>query len=136
MKTLETLIRLATFTVDEKRRALTTILDREAEFYQRIERLDADYQNERALATANPEFATNFGGFAARYKRQRGLAENRIQALQPAIQKARQELAEAFEEQKRYEITRDQRIEEQRLDEKRLEQAELDEVAQTKRLRS
>lgn len=136
MKTLETLIRLAGFTVDERRRALSVILDREAEFYQRIERLDADYDRERILATENPEYATHFGGFAARYKRQRTVVENRISALQPAIQKARQDLAEAFEEQKRYEITLDQRIEEQRLDEKRKEQAELDEIAATKNLRS
>ena len=128
MKTLGTLIRLAKFEVDERRRSLSVILEREAEFHRRLDALDTEFHQERDLARANPDLARNFGVFADRYKRRREVVENRISALQPAIVKARDDLAEAFEAQKRYEITRDRRQEEAAADEKRTEQAELDDL--------
>ncbi|MDJ0686431.1 MAG: flagellar FliJ family protein [Alphaproteobacteria bacterium] len=128
MKTLGTLIRMAKFEVDERRRSLSVILEREAEFHRRLAALDAEFERERDLARASPELARNFGVFADRHKRRRAVVENRIAALQPAIVKARDDLAEAFETQKRYEITRDRNQEEAAAEEKRVEQAELDDL--------
>ncbi len=128
MKTLGTLIRMAKFEVDERRRSLSVILEREAEFHRRLAALDAEFEHERSLARANPDLARNFGVFADRHKRRREVVENRIAAMQPAIVKARDDLADAFEAQKRYEITRDRNQEEAEAEDKRAEQAELDDL--------
>lgn len=128
MKTLDTLIRLARFDVDERRRDLALLLEREDAVRAQIAGLEADVARERALAEATPELAASFGAYAARVRERRAAMEQELATLEPVIDHARDRLAEAYEEQKKIEITRDRRLEAEAAEENRREQQVLDEI--------
>lgn len=128
MKTLNTLIRLAKFEVDERRRAMKVLLEREDEILRAIAELDDHVRIEAEAARNEPDFATSYGTFLRRARSERASLLEKLEELRPAIEAARDALAEAFEELKKVEITRDNRKEEIKREEERREQIELDEV--------
>lgn len=128
MKTLETLVRLAKFTVDDKRRVLAEVMAQVDAVQVRMERLETSVEHERKIAFDAPELGPTFGQFAAKAKAEREAMEQQLIALQPYVDQAREQLAEAFEEQKKYEITKERQDETERLDLDKKDQAVLDEV--------
>lgn len=129
-RTLETLIRLNRFEVDEKRRALQALLDREAEIQATIRRLDAELKAEQEAA-ARPEAAelgAVYGAFAAAAKTRKAEQLERLADLYPEIEAARADLAEAFAGLKKYEIAKRNRDEAEAADAARREGIELDEM--------
>jgi flagellar export protein FliJ len=130
-RTLKTLIRLNRFEVDEKRRDLQRLLDREAEIQAAIARLDRDLRAEQAVA-AHPEAAAvgfSYGAFAAATKERKAVELDKLAQLYPEIEKAREALAEAFGTLKKYEIADANRAAAQAAEEARQETLELDEIA-------
>ncbi|MEQ9487388.1 MAG: flagellar export protein FliJ [Alphaproteobacteria bacterium] len=128
MKTLKTLVRLAKFNVDDKRRVLAEVMAQVDAVQSRIDALEASVEHERKVASETPDLGPVFGQYAARAKADRTTMEKQLEALQPYVDQARDQLAEAFEEQKKYEITKDRRDEADRQDLDRKDQAVLDEV--------
>jgi len=128
MKTLQTLVRLAKFNVDDKRRVLAEVMAQVDAVQHRIETLEQSVEHERQIAFETPELGPVFGQFASKAKGERMAMEQQLVALQPYVEQARDQLAEAFEEQKKYEITKDRRDEDQRLDLDKKDQVVLDEV--------
>jgi len=128
MKTLETLVRLAKFNVDDKRRVLAEVMAQVDAVHDRMETLETSVEHERRIALDSPELGPVFGQFAAKAKAEREAMEQQLIALQPYIDQAREQLAEAFEEQKKYEITKERQDEAERLDLDKKDQAVLDEV--------
>ena len=126
MKTHETLIRLAKLEVDNRRRLLADLLDRDAAFDRAIDRLDAEVQAERDKARQNPEFATGYAAYVRHADDRRAALVNDKAALGEEIVGARDRLAEAFEEQKKYEITAENQAEAEAAEANRREQGELD----------
>lgn len=128
MKTLDTLVRLAKFNVDDKRRVLAEVMAQVDAVQARIDALDESVERERKVAFETPALGPTFGQFAAKAKADRAVMEQQLVELQPYVDQAREQLAEAFEEQKKYEITKDRQDENERLEQDKKDQVVLDEV--------
>lgn len=107
MKTLYTLIRLAGRRTDDARRMLKTALDAEALVQDQIQDLADRVARERDAARAEPALGADLPLFLDRAHRRRQALEGELALKRQAVEAARAALAEAFEEQKKYEITRD-----------------------------
>lgn len=131
-KGLKTLIRLSKFNVDEKRRALTALQAREDHVLEEIRQAELRLAYEHKMATENPTtvgFA--FPAFYRAWTQQRHTLDQALQAVRQQIELARDELAEAFREQKTYEVTQANREKREREEADRKEQIFLDEVGLT-----
>ncbi|HLO77027.1 MAG TPA: flagellar export protein FliJ [Magnetospirillum sp.] len=131
-KGLKTLIRLSKFNVDEKRRMLTALQAREDEVIEEIRRGEEQLLHEQQLAA---EDATGvgfaYGAFHRAWMQRRDLMHQALAAVRQQIEVARDELAEAFREQKTYEVTQANREKREREEADRKEQIFLDEVGLT-----
>lgn len=128
-KGLKTLIRLSKFSVDEKRRALTALQAREDEILEFIRQAEAQLVYEQRAALADPGgvgFA--FPAFYKAWTHRREQMEGLLTQVRRQIETARDELAEAFREQKTYEVTQQQREKREQEELDRKEQAFLDEI--------
>lgn len=128
-KGLKTLIRLSKFNVDEKRRVLTALQTREDHIIEEIRQGEAQLKEEQRLAAAD---ATGvgfvYGAFQRAWMKRRDLMHQALAAVRRDIEKARDDLAEAFRELKTYEITQANREKREREEADRKEQVFLDEV--------
>ena len=106
---LKTLIRLHRFLLDEKRKELGRHLRFEAALIKRKELLRTRYLEEEAVANTNPVAAVTFGQFVDWYISEQKTADSALQAVRVQIEKARDEIMEAFQTLKTYEITQDNR---------------------------
>ena len=127
--TLDKLIRYHRFLLDEKRRVLREMEEAEARIGSAIEALEAEIRNEQAVAGGSSEVGFAYGGYAARTIRRRSGLKQQLAAAQADVEAAREALAQAFEELKKYEIARDIREEAARQEANRREQLVLDEIA-------
>lgn len=129
-RTLETLIRLGRFEVDEKRRDLGRLLDREAEMKETIRRLDEQLREEQSVAATMRDQlpGQSYGAFAAAVKQRKAAQLDKLAALYPEIEQARAALADAFGTLKKYEIAAANRAEAEAAEESRQETQELDEL--------
>lgn len=128
MKTVSTLIRLAKLEVDNRRRLLADLLEQDAAFDRAIDRLDGEVAAERQKARESPEYGGGFAAYARHAANRRKALIDRKAALAADIDAARDRLAEAFEEQKKYEITAERQDEEEAAEENKREQQDLDEL--------
>ena len=128
MKSLSTLIQLQKTHVDEQRRHLARLQARLDAIVKEITELEIQKAREQIAAEENPEARQTYGAFLkAAIKRGRDLEKSRMVA-EAAVEVARDKLAELFEEQKRYEIAEEARVEAEAREERRQETIELDEV--------
>ncbi len=132
MKTLGTLIKLQKSLVDDQRRMLADLQNILERIEAEIVALDALRNREEEVArTAEPAAMVTLAQFMAQPKnRAEQLAKAKRDAI-AAVEAAREQLAELFETQKRYEIIRDQRDAAALAEEKRQDRLELDEIAET-----
>lgn len=128
MKTIATLIRLAKLEVDNRRRLLADLLEQDAAFDRAVQRLDNELITERDKARESPEYAAGYTAYAKHAASRRKALIDRKAALAVDIDKARDRLAEAFEEQKKYEITAERRDDAEAAERNRREQLDLDEL--------
>lgn len=128
MKSLATLIKLQKTRVDEQRLVLAKMQEQLTLVLYRIEELEAEQEAQRQLLHQDSSYALTYGEYVKRALMQReGLERNR-RAAEYAVKLAHDKLAEFFEEQKRYEIAEQNRIEEEEREEQRRETHTLDEV--------
>jgi len=128
VKTVSTLIRLAKLEVDNRRRLLADLLEQDAAFDRAIDRLDGEVAAERQKARDNPEYGAGYAAYSKHAANRRKALVDRKAALAVDIDAARGRLAEAFEEQKKYEITADRQEEAETAEENKREQLDLDEL--------
>ena len=128
MKTLETLIKLAGVKLDERRRALQQKVSAEQELKDALSTLERRVAEERAAAASLEDAAFAYSAFAADAADKRKTLDATIAEAGKAVEAARDHLAEAFEEQKRYEITRDRRQLAEAQEQAKQERKELDEL--------
>jgi flagellar protein FliJ len=131
MKSLATLIKLQKTFVDEQRQLLTRLL----EYLQRIESLIVQLDNLKTSERAAAKDAVTrmtYGAFLKMIVVKSRALEQERQVAKMAVEKAQEKLLELFEEQKRYEIAEEQRIELEAKAERRLETLELDEIGGTR----
>jgi len=127
MKSLATLIKLQKSFVDEQRQHVTRLQDHLDKIEGAITELEIFKTKEQAAAL-NLEAHATYGEFIKRMIAQGRILEQERQSAALAVKIAKDKLAELFEEQKRYEIAEEQRIQAEIREELRFENIELDEI--------
>ena len=127
MKSLATLIKLQKTFVDEQRQHLARLLENLEKIEHQIAELEIIKAREQAAAQDEAARATYGAFLKGMVARGRKLEQER-ETAEMAVKLAQDKLSELFEEQKRYEIAEEQRIEQEANAERRLERIELDEV--------
>ena len=131
MSVIKKLIRFHKFDLDEKRRVLRDLEEQEASVQQAIDSLDQEIQSEQSFSRSQADFAPYYGCYASRNKSQREALEGELAKAHEQVETARDIVSQAFEELKKYEITKDQQDHREYLEQERQNQIELDEVALT-----
>jgi flagellar export protein FliJ len=129
MRNRETLIRLHRFQVDEKRRKLAELELMAQEFRARERELEAQVLAEQKKAGISDVAHFAYPMFAKSVIRRRQNILASIEDIERQLDAAKDELAAAFRELKKYELLEDSRKRKHRKEVMRVEQAELDEVA-------
>ncbi|MBM3572819.1 MAG: hypothetical protein FJX52_10775 [Alphaproteobacteria bacterium] len=128
MKGIATLIRLHTQQLDEKRRVLAELQDLADRLRQSLVDLGEEMKREQEIAATSVEAGQTYHDYAVALIARREKIEESIRDVDRQVAAAADEVAEAFQELKRYEIAkanRDRRNQE-KLD--RAEQAGFDEM--------
>jgi len=127
MKSLATLIKLQKTRVDEQRQQLALLHDVLDRIENDIAQLEISKAREQASSQDDAARLTYGAFLKSMIAKGRELEKNR-QTVIEAVKIAQDKLAELFEEQKRYEIAEEQRIEAEARGERRRETLELDEI--------
>ena len=135
MSVIEKLIRFHKFDLDEKRRYLRELEEQEARIQDAIDGIDQEISDEQTFSRGQAEFAPYFGGYASRTKARREALEVELDKAHQEVEGAREVVTQAFEELKKYEITKDQQDHREYLEGERQAQVELDEIALTGHIR-
>jgi flagellar FliJ protein len=135
-KGLKTLIRLAKFEVDEKRRVLTALQTEEERTLHDILQSEVQLRKEQELAASDAVgIGFMYGAYHRAWMAERQTLFARLGTIRQQIELARDELAEAFRTQKTYEVTQANREKREREEADRKEQNFLDEVGMTQHRR-
>ena len=128
MKSLSTLIKLQKTHVDEQRQHLARLQERLDYIEGKIAEVEIRKAREQAVAERDAESTQTYGAYLyAAVAMGRALEKERqIAAL--AVKAAHDRLSELFEEQKRYEVAEQQRLDAEMHEERRRETIELDEI--------
>jgi flagellar export protein FliJ len=129
MRNRESLIRLHRFQVDEKRRKVAELENMLEEFHARERELEAQVIAEQKKAGISDVAHFAYPMFAKSVIRRRQNILHSIEDIGRQLDAAKEELATAFRELKKYEILEDNRKRKHRKEALRVEQAELDEIA-------
>jgi flagellar FliJ protein len=128
-KDLHTLIRLRKWDVDERQRALATLLRQEEGVIEKQKELAADVAREMAFAAQLPaDQRSTLTGFLKRCEHFRGALDAALADIRARIVGAQDQLAEAYRRLKTFEITQEQRDTAEEAEEARVETLELDEI--------
>jgi flagellar export protein FliJ len=125
---IKQLIRLHRFILDDKRRLLKDLQSLREHLKEALLRLDAELDSEQAKVDASPELTFSYGDYVAAVQDRRTRLVESVAESEQQIEQAREAVTAAFQELKKYEITRANR--ERMVAERtaRLEQANLDEI--------
>jgi flagellar export protein FliJ len=131
-KDLESLLRLHSWTVDERRRELGVLLAREEELIQFGHELDRQLIREQQAASENPTTAGfSYAAFAEAHRLRREQLARTLADLRSEIEEARDRLADAYRQLKVYEEVQKDRARVERQEEARKEQIAFDEIGET-----
>jgi flagellar protein FliJ len=128
-KGLKSLIRLSDSALNERRRELNVVEEREAEIKRLLDELEEEKRREQALARELEVGAFAYSGYAQGAIHRRKELERKLEALQPELERARDALSQAFQELKRYEIALDLRVKSEKAEEARKTTLMLDEIS-------
>ncbi|MGB5092774.1 MAG: flagellar export protein FliJ [Parvibaculum sp.] len=129
MRNRDSLIRLHKFQVDEKRRKVAELEIMLTEFQSRERELDRHVKAEQERAGISDVAHFAYPMFAKSVMRRRENILQSIQGLERQLEDAKEELAGAFRELKKYELMEDNRKRKVRKEVMRVEQIQTDEVA-------
>ena len=128
---IKTLIRVQSWTVDEQRRILNQLLDREHVLIEDGKRMDLQLIAEQQVAAADPAMAGySYVAFAKAHGIKRANINVTLAALKVEIDRQRDAVAEAYRELKVLEEVQKNWRKAEQLEEARREQIDLDEIAQ------
>lgn len=129
MSSLKTIIRLQKWKLDEKRRALAELQNLADRLKAEIERLKEEVAAEQETARGNIEYSFTYSNYIqAAMERGKRLTQSMGQ-VEGQIAVATDEMAEAFQELKRYELAEEERLKREKDKLKRKEANMLDETA-------
>ncbi len=107
MTALGSLVRVHTWALDEKRRTLGGLEQLAEKLRNDLEDLEAELRREQTAATGSIEGTIAFPAFVAAALERRKRLRVSIANLDLAIEAAREEAREAYQEVKKYELARD-----------------------------
>lgn len=107
MTALGSLVRVHTWALDEKRQTLGGLEELGEKLRNDLENLEAELRQEQVAATGSIEGTIAFPAFAAAALERRKRLRVSIANLDLAIEAAREEAREAYQEVKKYELVRD-----------------------------
>lgn len=127
---LNSLIRLRNWTVDERRRELGALIQREDQLIAYGRELERQLVREgEVVKSDNSMVGFMFGPFAEDHKKRRQRLAITLAAVRKEIEDARERLAAAYRERKTMEEVQKTRATRERTEAARVEQTELDEIA-------
>jgi len=129
MSSLDTLIKLHRWQLDEQRRRVAEFETLAERLRAQLRRLDREEEEEQDIATHSHEAAYAYGGYAETVIERRAKLTRSVEETEAQITQARGALADAYAEVKRYEIAAANRLLAKHRGLERLRQQELDEVA-------
>jgi flagellar export protein FliJ len=129
MSSLDTLIKLHRWQLDERRRKVTEFENLAEKLRAERKRLDTEERFEQQVAGDSHEANYAYSGYAVTVIDRRAKLTRSVEETEQQIVEARAELAEAYAEVKRYEIAAANRLLAKHRGLERLRQQELDEVA-------
>jgi flagellar protein FliJ len=129
MRTLETLIRLHRYRLDERRRDLAELERLRDELLVQRDKLEASVRAEQETAKQVECGAYAYSGFALGVIARREKLATSLADIDTRIAVARNEVQAAFQELKRYELQLAAREKKQRQEEDRRRQTQIDEVS-------
>lgn len=124
---LQTLSRIQKFNIDEHRKILADLINRQDVFKAQLEQLAKSFEAEKEFARSNFGMG-DFGAYVKRYMQQREKLEMQIAALEQQIEQERDLIADMFKEQKTYEIVDQRRADRMQKEEEQKAQKVLDEI--------
>ena len=124
---LKTLTRIQKFQIDEQRKILSELQEKQDILQAQLEQLNRDFEQEKEFARNNAGVG-DFGVYVKRYMQQRENLEMQIAVLEKKIEHERDVMADMFKEQKTYEIVDDQRTKRAAKEEEQKMQKVLDEI--------
>lgn len=124
---LQTLNRIQKFNIDEQRKLLAELINRQDILYAQLKQLQEAFEQEKEFARTNSGLG-DFGAYVKRYLQQRENLEGQIAVLEAKIEHERDVMADMFKEQKTYEIVDRQRQERAEKEAGEKEQKMLDEI--------
>jgi flagellar export protein FliJ len=128
---IKTLIRVQSWSVDEQRRMLNQLLDREQTLIEDGHRMDRQLIAEQQVAAADPAMAGfAYVAYAKNHRTKRDNLNTLLTALRAEIEQQRDALAEAYRELKVLEEVKKNWVKAEQAEEARREQIDLDEIAQ------
>jgi len=128
---IKTLLRVQGWSVDEQRRILNQLLDREAQLIADGDLLDRQLLHEQQVAAADPAMTGYaYVAYAKANRTKRDNLNTVLKALGVEIEQQRDVLAEAYKELKVLEQVQKNWVKAEKAEEARLEQVNLDEIAQ------
>lgn len=130
MTDLNPLIRLRKYRVEEKQKVLAELFRQTEILESRKMILSNEMEKEQALAEEQNSVEAMFAfvSYAARVQKELDNLDAAIGKMEPRIQKAQDEMREAFSEQKKAEIIQEQRDAAEQAEIARKENANLDEI--------
>lgn len=129
MSSLDTLIKLHRWQLDEQRRKVAEFESLAEKLRGELQRLDQDEVSEQQIASESHEANYAYSGYARALIDRRNKLMKSVEETEQQISQARAELADAFAEVKRYEIAAANRLLAKHRGVERIRQQELDEVA-------
>lgn len=131
MSALGSLVRVHTWALNEKQQTLSGLEGLGEKLRNDLEGLEAELRQEQSAATASIEGTIAFPAFVAAALERRKRLRVSIANLDLAIEAAREEVREAYQEVKKYELARDNHEHRQRDRLALRERKMLDELAET-----
>ena len=128
MKGLPNLIRLHRWRLDEKRRNLAELERLAAELRDQGTRIEENMKSEQKVAVGSPEAAFAYGNYAKAVIARRATLAASLAEVQRKIAEAADDVAQSFQELKRFEIAQEHREKAARERQARLEQFAFDEL--------
>lgn len=124
---LKTLTRIQKFQIDEQRKILSELQEKQDILQAQLEQLNRDFEQEKEFARNNAGVG-DFGAYVKRYMQQRENLEMQVAVLEKKIEHERDVMADMFKEQKTYEIVDDRRTKRAAKEEEQKMQKVLDEI--------
>lgn len=129
MSSFKTLIRVQKWQLDEKRRALTELQNLEERLRNEAVRLGDELRAEQETARNDFNAAFTYAGFARSAIERRKRIDDSIRQVQEQIAAATDQVAEAYQDLKRYELAEEERLKREREKLKHKEELMMDETA-------